>query len=434
MFAILLWVLTAQGVIGTPFRDVQAIAEALVDAAPPGLKNEGVWKEWSAKRDRDIRARLVQGDEDSLANLLMMGTSFTRQPRVTRDVDAGSSVVQARIADLVRAMENPGNNERLLFMRRLVESKGYKLGDARLTQYLKDNLTRVVRENTERARDLASIMRLRSPSQQFAERSKLYRDRGLSIDTSLRPDLAIEESLAEMKARGLLAPNGVRKVAVIGPGLDFIDKNEGNDFYPPQTLQPFAVIDSLIRLGLAKPGEIEVSALDISPRVLDHLARARRRAQTSFGYTVELPRDTQIRWKPATVDYWQRFGDQIGSETQALPLPAGVSRMTTRAVRIRPSVVLAIQPVELNLILQRADPSPGYDLIIATNVFVYYDAFEQCLALRNVEAMLRPGGFLLSNNALPELPAVGMRSVDYKTTIYSDKLDDGDHVVWYRKD
>ncbi len=51
--------------------------------------------------------------------------------------------------------------------------------------------------------------------------------------------------------------------------------------------------------------------------------------------------------------------------------------------------------------------------------------FMPCLA--------NPGGFLLSNNALLELPFVGMRSADYKTIVYSDQPDDGDHVVWYRR-
>jgi hypothetical protein len=65
-------------------------------------------------------------------------------------------------------------------------------------------------------------------------------------------------------------------------------------------------------------------------------------------------------------------------------------------------------------------------------VFVYYDVLEQVLALSNVRAMLKPGGFLLSNNALLELPASRMRSVGYVTTEYSDTRDDGDHLVWYR--
>jgi hypothetical protein len=65
-------------------------------------------------------------------------------------------------------------------------------------------------------------------------------------------------------------------------------------------------------------------------------------------------------------------------------------------------------------------------------VFVYYDVLEQVLALANVRAMLKPGGFLLSNNALLELPSSGMRSVGYVTTEYSEARDDGDHIVWYR--
>jgi predicted O-methyltransferase YrrM len=66
-------------------------------------------------------------------------------------------------------------------------------------------------------------------------------------------------------------------------------------------------------------------------------------------------------------------------------------------------------------------------------VFVYYDTLDQALALANIEHMLRPGGILLSNNALLELPTSRMRSVGYLTVPYSDRPDDGDHIVWYRR-
>ena len=71
--------------------------------------------------------------------------------------------------------------------------------------------------------------------------------------------------------------------------------------------------------------------------------------------------------------------------------------------------------------------------MIATNIFVYYDTFEQSLALSNVAHMLRVGGLLLSNNALLELPGSNMRSVDYETVAYSDRPNDGDHIVWYQR-
>jgi hypothetical protein len=43
--------------------------------------------------------------------------------------------------------------------------------------------------------------------------------------------------------------------------------------------------------------------------------------------------------------------------------------------------------------------------------------------------MLVPGGFLLSNNAVLELPSSNVRSVGYVTVQYSDRADDADHVL-----
>ena len=37
------------------------------------------------------------------------------------------------------------------------------------------------------------------------------------------------------------------------------------------------------------------------------------------------------------------------------------------------------------------DPRERFDLIIATNVLVYYDVFEQSLALANLATMMRRG-------------------------------------------
>jgi hypothetical protein len=85
------------------------------------------------------------------------------------------------------------------------------------------------------------------------------------------------------------------------------------------------------------------------------------------------------------------------------------------------------------VVLQRPAAGEPYDLVVATNILVYYGTFEQSLAVANIGAMLRPGGFLLSNNGLLELPSSAVRSVGYSTTAYSDRPSDGDHIVWYRK-
>src|SRR5262249_29557248 len=48
-----------------------------------------------------------------------------------------------------------------------------------------------------------------------------------------------------------------------------------------------------------------------------------------------------------------------------------------------------------------------FDLIVATNIFVYYDALEQ--ALENASAMLKTGGLLLTNDRLSEVNGSSIR-------------------------
>jgi hypothetical protein len=237
-----------------------------------------------------------------------------------------------------------------------------------------------------------------------------------------------------MRDRNLVSQNSVLRVAVIGPGLDFTDKESGYDYYPPQTIQPFALMDSLIRLGLAARS-IEVTTLDISSTVNDHLTRVRQQSRKGIGCPIQLPRDVRVRWEQAYLRYWDRFGDQIGRAVEPAAVPAGFTKTVTRAVMIQPEFASRVHPVDLNVVTQHLALSDAhlFDLIIATNIFIYYDIFQQSLALVNVQRMLRPGGFLLSNNVLLELPATNIRSVGYQSTTYSDRPADGDTIVWYQR-
>jgi SAM-dependent methyltransferase len=435
------------------YEEARSLLQSLDEILPAELNNKSaeegarVWPEWVKARDAAVRERLRRGDEDTLINFLLFGASFTKQPRVTahdlegrqQAQEAFDKLLNARIDDLISALASPkavDNNERLVFARKLVARQGHQPGDimgrAELREYLIANLQRTLREQESYSRTLAAARLQGNPSEEFIERSKLYRERGLSLDTTLAPNFAIEESLKAMKSRGLIQARSLRKVAVVGPGLDFTDKAAGYDFYPEQTIQPFALLDSLERLGLARAGELQLVAFDLSPRVLDHLARARQRALRRLSYAVQLPHDPQAKWKPDLIRYWESFGDRIGKPAAPAVTPAGLSDLRLRAVRVTPDVVARVTPVDLNIVYQRMAEPQNFDLIIATNILVYYDVFEQSLALANIESALRPGGFLLSNNALLELPAGKMKSVDYLTVVYSDRPDDGDHIVWYQ--
>jgi 2-polyprenyl-3-methyl-5-hydroxy-6-metoxy-1,4-benzoquinol methylase len=104
-----------------------------------------------------------------------------------------------------------------------------------------------------------------------------------------------------------------------------------------------------------------------------------------------------------------------------------------RAVNIRPAVVTSITPIDLDIVIERLDPlaaSEQFDLIVATNVFVYYSRFEQALAATNIARMLRPGGVLLSNTDVFTLPP--MRSaVGYLDVAYSGRQ--ADHIFSYQR-
>jgi hypothetical protein len=437
-------VLSAQtpGRANIPYLEARPILDALrADLLPAELRmltssqREAMWPQWVSRRDADIRARLAAGDEDSVITFLLFGVSFTTQPRYSfaaaaarrsADTVAADPVVQARIRDLVARIGVPGANERLQFARRVIERHGVDVttaaGRQQAEQVLRDALRRMLA-------DYDAYFRDSSPG------ATLFRNRGLSSDTSIYAAFAIDAALKDIAAKRMLLPGTVRRVAVVGPGLDFTDKQEGYDFYPLQTIQPFAVIDSLRARKLAAAEGVQMTTYDLNPRVNDHIEAARQRARRGTAYTVQLPRDPTERWQRDLVSYWTRFGDAVGEHATPVTAPPAAGRVDVRAVRIRPEVVQAIVPRDLNIILQRPDPLPDderFDVVIATNILIYYDVFEQALAAVNIARMLHSGGVFLTNNPLFELPAIPLHQIGETKAEYTDA--GFDFVAWYQRE
>jgi len=92
-----------------------------------------------------------------------------------------------------------------------------------------------------------------------------------------------------------------------------------------------------------------------------------------------------------------------------------------------------IRALEASIVSDRIDLPEGerFDLVVATNVMLYYDTFEQTLALDAIAAMLRPGGVLLTNDAVLEVPEVPMRSQGYLNVPFSKREGDGERMVFY---
>jgi hypothetical protein len=391
------------------------------------------WDDWVRAQDREVRARVERGVEDSISNLILYGTSFTRLPRLDSPEAAVTSsgdvteAARARLRAAATAMAQPDANERLRFAREYLARRGVLPKDVEAS--LAANLTRFAVEQREYQEKLGSAGASGDAQETRLVRATLYDRRGLSVDTSLLPNYALEDTLRAMLRRGALGPGRVRNVAVIGPGLDFADKRDGYDFYPLQTIQPFAVLEAVVQLGLGDPGGLRLVTFDLNPAVNAHLRQMAERTRAGKPYVVNLPRDSAADWTPEAIAYWEHFGESIGSPAASAAAPKGIS---VRAVAVQPKYASRVEPRDLNVVGQVMD-GEEFDLVVATNILVYYDRFQQVLAMAGIARMMRSGGVFLSNTVLPAQRPAALEYLGRRSVIYSASGSYGDDVVAYRR-
>jgi hypothetical protein len=392
------------------FESATPVLRGSAGALPPELKAAGQmnatqWTAWVQRKDREVRDRLIRGEEDTLVNLLRFGVTFTKEYRIDDEFLARygesslvNSFAENRANDLIHAWSSPHPSEGLMEMRSFIEQHGHSLKTAQqrmeTRKYLLESLARL-RDEYLKYKSLPKDER----------RFQMFQQRGISLDTNLWPDYILDAAFHSLLERGLLKLGLVRRIAIVGPGLDFANKEAGNDFYPPQTIQPFAVLDSLLRLGIASANAV-VDTLDISENVNVHVSRIRQAAAQGSWYTLQLPWNTERpmsdEYRAHFVEYWQKLGDQIGQPVAPIPVPEAAASTQSRAVKVKPEMVARVKPLEVNVVYQRLNlpADRAYDLVIGTNVFLYYGDFEQSLARANISAMLRRGGILISTDKL----------------------------------
>lgn len=407
------------------FDDVEEIL-----AAFNRTEDSAAWDRWIRAEDREVRGRIERGVEDSISNLVLYGTSFTKLARLESPEAAlagnGELIepARSRVHEAAAALLHPGSNERLKFAREYLARRG--VPPAEFEAVLGGNLKRFAAE--QRAYQ-AKLRAAGDAHETLFVRATLFERRGLSVDTSLLPNYALEDTLCVMLKKGAIQDGHIRNIAVIGPGLDFADKREGYDFYPLQTIQPFAVMEAALRLGLAAAGGVRVVTFDLNAAVNAHLGQMAERARVGRAYVVQLPRDEEADWTPGAIAYWEHFGDLIGSPVTAAAAPSG---LRVRAVAIKPAYASRIEPRDLNITAQVAD-GEEFDLVVATNILVYYDRFQQALAMTAIARMMRTGGVFLSNTVLPAQHPAALEYLGRRSVAYSASGGYGDDVVVYRR-
>ncbi len=336
--------------------------------------------------ERNTALREREGEFDHLVYYLLQSQRFTSLPRIEPAVSArelGESAavppaVAARTQAFLRAIARPGADPRLRYFARLLNAQERTIG------FLEGQYRRAMRFLYDK---------------EVLGRAHVYETRGHSTDTQVEANYAVWSALSVLRQ---VAPGTrIRRVLIIGPGMDFAPRTALFDSAEPQSFQPYAVADALIALGLANGDALTIDCADINQRVITFLNDFPRG-----------PRRLELYSGPGDAGY-ARYFNELGASIGGLTPHAAFAKTLT----VRAGVARDITALKMNILTERVPQA--YDLAIATNVLVYFNAGELALALANTSAMLVPGGYFLHNELRPELDelsaAAGLEPVQART-------------------
>src|SRR5580765_4740306 len=100
----------------------------------------------------------------------------------------------------------------------------------------------------------------------------------------------------------------------------------------PQTIQPFAVIESLLKMNLADRSNLKIDTYDLSPKVNSHIAGLALKAKRKENYAIQLPLNTERKWTPEFLKYWEDFGKLIASPAKPVASVSQPQNVRLRAI------------------------------------------------------------------------------------------------------
>jgi hypothetical protein len=288
--------------------------------------------------ESETARRVREGEYEHLIYFVLQSRSFTRLPPIEPALSGRSPEAVARRFDDFLA------------------AFGKSSTDPRMRYF--QRAMQITRADLERA--YARMMQFLHDKEESGKQD-VYQSRGHSSDTRLASSFTVWNALSVLKA--VDARLTVRRVLILGPGADFAPRTDFDGSVPPQSYQPYAISQALLSLGLSRNGELEVDCADVNDRVLQSISN----------------RKPEIRFEPGTpefIDYQRKL-------SSGGPLPVSISA------------------VKLNAITERVT-NKKYDLIVATNILLYFPPPQLALALANIRSMLAPGGYFIHNDLRPE--------------------------------
>jgi SAM-dependent methyltransferase len=359
------------------------------------------------KRNQD---RLREGDLDHLIYYALQASSFTSLPPIEPALSAkgfveglpaderaqflagnddvpGNAIpraVQARLDDLLKAFDRGGGNARLTDFRDIVvrESAGRPANEFLRRQYRRAMRFLYLKEfGSTRASGRPDVS------------GELYQQRALSTDTSVEAGYVVYLALATLQR--LEPQRRVRRVLIVGPGLDIAPRTSFVETDAPQSYQPFAVMDALLGLSLSERGALRISAVDINPRVVQWLQGVRG-TRPRLSLATGVAETAAVRFSDDYRAYFTGLGRTIGTSPSQ---PARASGRLAKSLDLSAGVTDAVDASTLDIVSERLEER--YDLIVITNVFPYLSDPDLLLALGNIARMLAPAGVLIHNEPRP---------------------------------
>lgn len=389
------------------------------------LREQGIqagnFEQWLDQQTRETVERERRGEFEHLIYYALQSNRFTSLPKIEPALSARVFAQSLSATDRDRWLAAPGGLAPALTQLPKPVAERLREFSRVLQQATTDERLRYFQQFTRQQEPVAAkwpallageyvaTMRflyrkeVAQPDASAAQVAALYQSRGHSTDTQIEANFAVSEMLAMLQSgQPKLKLN---HVLIVGPGLDFAPRTDLLDLFGPQSYQPFAVADALLRLGLADEQRLRIHCVDINNRVIDHLQRISQSKALQLALLSGVADSPALPLSDDFKTYFTRFGQAIGL-SGPLAAPAEFGKRLSKRLTVRPELLAKISADKLNIITERYEPSPAYDLIVVTNVFPYFSDVELLSGLTNLGKMLAEQGCLVHNEPRVTAPLV----------------------------
>jgi|SRR5581483_10089487 len=231
----------------------------------PGIKSTNDFDQLRESLNQRTADRLRQGQLESSVYMALQGRSFTEsapiEPAIAarQFIESGSipQPVQSRFGDFIQACrQNPADARARAVCADSHAGADLGVSFQTVARFLYEKEIQSQRFQGDRRREFVD---------------SLYRDRGLSSDSSFDASFPVYLALRQLAGHNFR----VNRVLIIGPGLEFASRTGLDDSIPPQSIQPYAVADALLQLGIANRDGLQILCADINPRVVEYFQTQR---------------------------------------------------------------------------------------------------------------------------------------------------------------